>query len=1078
MLILVILLLASGFILFVSTRQKNIYKTLLKTQEEFKTTLYSIGDGVITTNEKGLLLHLNPVAEKLTGWKEKESKGKTSEKILNLFNENTREKIDNPVQNILREEQVVGLTNHIILRTRSGEEIPVSLSGAPIKDRNKLTKGVVLVVHSLVEEREKRRIIEESEKRFAAFMRYLPALVLIKDNELRPVYANEQYKKFFPVEKWMGKTPEETFPSEIAIPMREYDMKAMENGYLSYEEKWTDDKGIEHVYETHKFRIERGEKEPYLGAIILDITLKRQVESALEREKELLESLITTIPDSIYFKDINSKFLTINNSMAKQFGLENSADAIGKSDFDFFGKEHAGQAFEDEQKIISTGIPIIAKEEKETWLDGHFSWVSTTKVPMRDETGKNIGVMGISRDITTSKNAENALRISEERYKLVSELTSDYIYKIEVSESGQLSLNFVSDSFKTITGRELSQVNTMESWNSIIYSEDLQLMNDFIHKLITTRKGGELEIRTYIKNNQLRWVNILAEPILNKDRNSVQSIIGSIKDITQRKLAEEALQETEEIFRNFMEYSPVFVFFKDENIRAIKLSSNYEKMLGKTMEELLGKTMDELFPSELAKKMVEDDRRILEAGEFVVVDEELNGRYYTTIKYPIQIDKNKRYLAGFTIDVTDKKIAEESLVKQNLAIEKQNEEYASLNKIYQLVNEELSKSNDELITARNKAEESDRLKSAFLANMSHEIRTPMNAIIGFSDLVIDSNLPKEKLRLYTLTIKQRSYDLLTLINDILDISKIEAGQLILIEESGNVEDLITDVFNTYKMLWCESGKSAVNFNYIYGLSSDESKMMADFGRVRQILLNLVGNAFKFTRQGTITIGCQRKDHDFILFYVSDTGIGIKPEKQTVVFDRFRQAEELHSQLFGGTGLGLSISKGLTELMGGSIWLESEEGKGSTFYFTIPYKPDTQITKKTEEHKKTKNNWKNKKILLVEDDEYNSEYLVEVLRETGIQVVLVGNGYDAIDMVKRDKSFNLVLLDIRLPDIEGFEVAIEMKKDQPDLPIIAQTAYASENHRLKSMEAGCNDYIAKPIQQDDLLSLIARYMPEN
>lgn len=1078
MFLLLILLLALGFALSSSTRQRNIYHTLLQTQEEFRATLYSIGDGVITTNEEGLVLHLNPVAEQLTGWKEKEAKGKSLENLLQLINESTHEKIDNPVQKILHKRQIIGLTNHILLIARDGKNIPVSLSGAPIKERNGLLKGVVLIIRDQTSEREKQRLIEENENRFTAFMNYLPALVLIKDNELRPIYANLHYQKLFPIESWMGKKPEETFPPEVSGPMIENDHLALKEGYLNYEEKWKDKNGIEHIYDTHKFRIDRGEKEPYLGAIILDITSRKQAESALARETQLLESLITTIPDNIYFKDAQSRFIGINNSLVKIFGLKSSNEAYGKTDFDFFDRKHAEEAYLDEQQIISSGVPIVNKEEREVRPNGSIRWVSTTKVPLKDELGKIIGIMGISRDITESKAVENDLRIREERYKLVSELTSDYIYKIDIDEQSQLSLNFVSESFLGITGRQLSQVSTMESWNGIFHPDDLGLMKKFVYDLITSKKEGELECRTFVKDNQSRWVHILSKPILDKEGNRVISIIGSVKDITQRKKAEKALQESEEIFRNFLEYSPVYVFFKDENIRAIKLSKNYEQMLGIPMNEILGKTMNEIFPSELAKNMIEDDKRILNEGKFVVVDEEFNGRFFTTIKYPIQVDEHTRYLAGFTIDITDRKKAEEALMKQTAEIEKQNEEYLSLNKIYEIVNEELRKSNEELSSARDKAEESDQLKSAFLANMSHEIRTPMNAIIGFSDLLNDPGLPKEKLKQYTHTIKQRSYDLLTLINDILDISKIEAGQLILAEESGNLEELITDVFNTFKIIWCDSGKSPVNLRYSYGLSVEEGNVITDRGRVRQILTNLVGNAFKFTKEGSITLGCQMKDKNSLLFYVTDTGIGISPDKQTIIFDRFRQADEVNSQQYGGTGLGLSISKGLVELLGGSIWVESEPGKGSTFYFTVPYRPDIKKPEPRPEIKTTSHRWKNKKILLIEDDEYNTEYLIEALRETGMQIIQVGNGQEGIELIKKGSTFDLMLLDIRLPDIDGFEVARQIKLHQPNLPIIAQTAYASESYKIRCLEAGCSDYIVKPIHQTDLIDMIGHCLKKN
>ncbi len=1199
--LLIMLLILTSLFLY-RDRQRKIYRELFQTQEEFRTTLYSIGDGVITLDKTGHLVNLNPIAAKLTGWKEKEAKGKSLEKVLNIIDKTSRKKIQIPVNQIIEDRSAIHETNQILLINKNKREIIVSVTGSAIRNVEGTISGVVLVIRDQTEESNRKRLIEENEKRFAAFMNNLPALVLIKDHELRPVYTNPHFNRYFPAEEWLGKKPEEIFPPEIAGPMIENDRMAMDEGYLMYEETWCDKNGFKHIYETHKFRIDRGEDGAYLGAIIMDITERKNVEAALAREKNRFESLISAIPDNVYFKDTKSRFIGLNNALVRLFGINTEKEAIGKTDFDFFDKEHARQAYEDEQQIIKTGIPIVNKEEKEVWPDGHISWVSSTKIPMYDEAGNITGIMGISRDITERKEAEEALRASEERYKLFSELSSDYVYRIDIDEKGRLSLNFLSESFTSITGRKPEEVKTMESWSNIFHPDDLDSIYQFIGRIIDTKQGGEIECRTYIKEKQLRWIQIISHPITDDEQKKVISIIGSVKDITERKEAEivlheseekfriafdnapsgmsivhadgkflavnpmlcnmfgyskedllsgklqdithpddiepgnawmrrriagddsepefekryihrdghivwalvraqwiknpdgtprmavahvlditervkaqQALRESEEIFRNFLEHSPVYVFFKDENLRALKLSRNYEQMLGKPLNELIGKSMDELFPGDLAVNMMADDRKVIEEGKLVIVDEEFNGRFYTTIKYPIIIDNNTKYLAGFTLDITDRKIAEEELLKQKAEIEKQNTEYAALNKIYQSVNAELLKSNEELIFARDKAEEADRLKSAFLANMSHEIRTPMNAIIGFSDLITDPALPQVKLRQFTKTIKQRSYDLLALINDILDISKIEAGQMTIVEESGDVEDLVVDTFNTFKTIWCDSGKSKVSFSYNFSLSASESRIITDIGRVRQILSNLVGNAFKFTKEGSISIGCQKKDSNTLLFFVKDTGVGIPPDKQHVIFDRFRQIDEIHTQQMGGTGLGLSISKGLTELLGGKIWVESEPDKGSTFFFTIPYITDNKKTEAPVESKPIIYRWENKKILVVEDDEFNMQYLTEALKETGTQVVQTESGRKAIELVKHDDSFDLVLLDIRLPDIEGYEAAKQIKMYRPGLPIVAQTAYASDVYRSRCFEVGCVDYIVKPIHQHDLIDTISKYL---
>jgi CheY-like chemotaxis protein/nitrogen-specific signal transduction histidine kinase len=409
------------------------------------------------------------------------------------------------------------------------------------------------------------------------------------------------------------------------------------------------------------------------------------------------------------------------------------------------------------------------------------------------------------------------------------------------------------------------------------------------------------------------------------------------------------------------------------------------------------------------------------------------------------------------------------LERQKAEIEKQNKEYAALN-------EELRASNEELIAARFKAEESDRLKSAFLTNMSHEIRTPMTAIIGFSDLLNKTNLSKEKQQFFAKTIQKRGYDLLSIIDDILDISKIEAGQMTIFEENGNIEQMMSEIYDTLKIVWSDSG-NLVTLTYENELYNDDNFVITDFRRLKQIIINLLNNAFKFSVKGKITFGCRLKDSNKLLFYVSDTGIGIDPENQAIIFERFRQADETTTRVYGGTGLGLSISKGLVELLGGTIWVESQVGKGSTFSFTIPYKPYTKKKKPKFEKNEHTYHWENKKVLLVEDEELSAEYLREVLSETLVQITHVMFGKEALKLFKGKMVYDLVLLDIKLPDIDGYEVARQIKTMCKDQVIIAQTAYASDKHKEQCLEAGCNEYISKPIQITNLLSIMGKYLEE-
>jgi signal transduction histidine kinase/CheY-like chemotaxis protein len=387
---------------------------------------------------------------------------------------------------------------------------------------------------------------------------------------------------------------------------------------------------------------------------------------------------------------------------------------------------------------------------------------------------------------------------------------------------------------------------------------------------------------------------------------------------------------------------------------------------------------------------------------------------------------------------------------------------------------------EELVVAKEKAEESDKLKSAFLANMSHEIRTPMNAILGFSELLTQPNQTEEKKNRFSNLIKDRSMDLLRIIEDILDISKIEMGQMKLCESPTNIEKLLKELYSYYQL---KQENLSQNAKFKLMLNIDKNlgclNIQTDGQRLKQILMNFLDNAFKFTNEGSITLDCKLSGND-VLFSVTDTGIGIPPEKQSIIFDRFRQADDSFiSRKFGGTGLGLSIARGLSCLMGGKIWLTSTVNVGTTFYFSFPYQQSilTSIEPLMPSWQ-NKISWDTKTFLIVEDDEGSAEFLSEILSKTNAAIINAYTGKEAIEVFNANPKIDLVLLDIRLPDESGFNIARIMKKNRPDVVIIAQTAYASSNDRIECLNAGCDDFITKPIQYDKFIGLLAKLFAKN
>jgi PAS domain S-box-containing protein len=381
----------------------------------------------------------------------------------------------------------------------------------------------------------------------------------------------------------------------------------------------------------------------------------------------------------------------------------------------------------------------------------------------------------------------------------------------------------------------------------------------------------------------------------------------------------------------------------------------------------------------------------------------------------------------------------------------------------------------QLIEAKEKAEESDRLKTAFLQNMSHEIRTPMNAIMGFSELLNEQYNNKQKLNQFSNIINQRCNDLLDVINDILDIAKIESGQLQVNTEECHLKELFAELSVLFEGYQNRLGKQHIMLNWDNLNNSSDTVIYTDMVKLKQILINLISNALKFTNEGMVDVGCKILDNNSYLFYVADTGMGIPADKHHTIFERFSQLNLNSKRNIGGTGLGLSIVKGLVNLLEGEINLQSEPGKGSTFSFFIKGRDAGALTLKASLNGNMVKNFNlHKTILIVEDDFYNFEYLKEVLSGRGFCILQSETGENAIETVLQN-DIDLVLMDIRLPGIDGYEATRQIRKHKPEMKIIAQTAYASVDEKQKAFDAGCSDYLSKPTKQESLLTMVQRHL---
>ena len=376
----------------------------------------------------------------------------------------------------------------------------------------------------------------------------------------------------------------------------------------------------------------------------------------------------------------------------------------------------------------------------------------------------------------------------------------------------------------------------------------------------------------------------------------------------------------------------------------------------------------------------------------------------------------------------------------------------------------------ELYAAKTKAEESDRLKTVFLNNMSHEIRTPMNGIIGFSGFLSDQDTTDEQRKNYIKIIQNCCQQLLRVIDDILEISTLETKQVKTLLKEINLNDLLLDLFSIFNLRAVEN---RIPFYLNRGLPDNASIIYSDELKLHKILSNIIDNALKYTHDGYIEIGYKLEQKELVS-YVKDTGIGVATEKKEKIFQRFSQEDDDISKNLGGLGLGLSIAKENVELLGGTISLESEKGKGSTFYITLPYNPVNKLNDNTIKKIDGPFHPESFTILVAEDEEVNFIYIETLFRNesnTDYKILRAKNGKEAIDICKVNTKIDLVLMDIKMPIVNGYEAAGEIKKINPSLPVIAQTAYSTAKDKEKALSSGCDDFISKPINKNELFKKV-------
>jgi PAS domain S-box-containing protein len=657
----------------------------------------------------------------------------------------------------------------------------------------------------------------------------------------------------------------------------------------------------------------------------------------------------------------------------------------------------------------------------------------------------NIAALNLLEDLNSEieirKQSELELKKSEEKFRNI--FQKNVVVKLiidpengNIIDANQAASAFYGWPMETLQKMNISQINTLSP-------EDLKKE---LEKARTMEKKY-FEFGHRKADGSLVDVEVFSSCIKIGNKEFLYSIIH---DITYKKKAEEKLK----LLNRAVEASSVSVVITDAEGQINYINPYFTKLTGYSFEEARGKNPRVLKSGNQPKTFYE------ELWNSILSGNEWSGEFNNKKKNG-ELFWEKAIISP--ILNSEGKVINFVAIKEDIT--------------------ERKKMLEELVAAKEHAEESDRLKSAFLANMSHEIRTPMNGILGFSELLKEPGLTGEQQQHYIRIIEKSGVRMLNIINQIIDISKIEAGLMKLEMQESNINEQIEYIHTFFKP---EAETKGINLSFRNTLPQNEAIITTDREKLYAILTNLVKNAIKYTKEGSIEFGYKMVETQCIAspqniaslqFYVKDTGIGIPKNRQEAIFERFIQADITDKMAYQGAGLGLTISKAYVEMLGGKIWVESEEGIGSTFYFTLPFNAEQvkETSDRQPEPSEKNETVRELKILIAEDDEVSEMLIDNYIKIFGKEILKARTGIEAVEICRANQDIDLILMDIRMPDMGGYEATRQIRLFNQEVVIIAQTAYGLTGDREKSMEAGCNDYISKPINKDKLLSLIQKYL---
>ncbi len=810
---------------------------------------------------------------------------------------------------------------------------------------------------------------------------------------------------------------------------------------------------------------------------------KRKVETALQQNEERWQFAIDGSNDGIWDWNMQTGDVFFSNRWKEMIGYR--PDEIEGNFLEWQNRVHPDdiemvmlnlhQHFEKKTTDYTTEHRMICK-------DGSWKWIlDRGKVLEWNAEGKPVRIVGTHSNITERKLAEENLKESEVQFRQLADSGSALIW---TSGTDKLC-NYFNAPWLKFTGRTLTQ-EIGNGWIEGVHPDDLDRCTETYLTSFDIRKPFEMEYRLRHSSGEYKWIMDMGSPNFDSTGKFI-GYIGHCFDISERKL----IDDTQAFLLGCGLPGTGDDFFESlARYMAETLNIGYV-CIDRLMGDGLTALTVAIYNNGLLETNVQYALKDTPCGE--VVDKRVccyrhGVRHLFPNDLALQDLKAESYVGTTLIDSKGQAIGLIALIgDQPLHSEGRAESLLKLvapRAAGELERREaentLKETLEQLGEAKESAEESDRLKSAFLANMSHEIRTPMNGILGFSELLRTPGLTGDEQLEYIRIIEKSGARMLNIINDIIDISKIEAGLIKPELTESNINEQVEFIYNFFKP---ETEAKGMKISFKISLTAKEATMITDREKLYAILTNLVKNAIKYTARGVIEIG-YHKQHEYLVFYVKDTGIGIPEDRQAAIFERFVQADIEDRKAQQGAGLGLAITKSYIEMLGGKIWVESEEGIGSTFFFTLPCNPALQ----------EKNTLKNVgvaasenhdnsaisklKILIAEDDETSNMLLHIEVKPFCKEILKARTGVEAVEICSNNSDIDLILMDIRMPEMGGYEATRKIREFNKNVIIIAQTAFALAGDREKALKAGCNEHVTKPINRAELRSLMQKYLRKN